>query len=267
MIGPISWIGGKNRLSGQIIPFFPKHATYVEPFCGGAQIFFHKEPSAVEVLNDLDHDVVNFLRVCQSHYQELVRYLQYVVVSREWFAILKNMNAESLTDIQRAARFLYLQKNSFAGMVTKQNYKYTIVALPNYNPKSIPQSIEKAHLRLQRVQIESLPYEKILEKYDRPTTLFYLDPPYWRRALYRFNFRDEDFKKLAERLDRIRGRFVLSLNDCPEVRQIFQSFKIHRIETSYSAQQRAGKRYRELLITNYTPTVKQDTVLRSTAEA
>lgn len=251
MIGPISWIGGKNRLSTQIIPFFPKHTTYVEPFCGGAQIFFHKEPSPVEVLNDLDHDIVNFLRVCQSHYQELVRYLQYVVVSREWFRILRNTDPASLTDVQRAARFLYLQKNSFAGMVTKQNYKCTVVALPNYNPQSIPQSIEKAHARLERVQIESLPYEKVVEKYDRPTTLFYLDPPYWRKSLYRFNFSERDFVRLKEVLLKISGKFVLSLNDAPEVRTIFSPFEIRTIETSYSAQPKPGKRYRELVITNF----------------
>jgi len=251
MIGPLSYIGGKNRLARQIIDCFPKHTTYVEPFAGGAQVFFHKEPSPVEVLNDLDHDVVNFFRVCQSHHPELVRYLQYTVVSREWFGLLKKTAPENLTDVQRAARFLYLQKNSFAGLVAKQNYKYTVVGLPNYNPESIAKSIEKAHARLRRVQIESLPYESVLEKFDRPTTLFYLDPPYWRRNLYRFNFSDSDFVRLSETLGKVRGKFVLSLNDAPEVRTIFASFHIRTIETSYSAQRQAGNRYRELLIANF----------------
>lgn len=251
MIGPISWIGGKNRLARQIINIFPKHTTYVESFAGGAQVFFHKEPSEVEILNDLDGDVVNFFRVCQSHYQELVRYLQYTVVSRAWFALLKKTDPATMTDVQRAARFLYLQKNSFAGMVAKQSYKCTVVGLPNYNPVSIPQSIENAHKRLRRVQIESLPYEEILKKYDRETTLFYLDPPYWRRKLYRFNFSDDDFRNLADRLSKIQGKFVLSLNEGPEIRKIFALFKIQILETSYSAQPKAGNRYQELLITNF----------------
>src|SRR6266852_2181037 len=110
MIGPLSYIGGKNRLAARIIELFPKHTTYVEAFAGGAQVFFHKEPSPVEVLNDLDREIVNFFRICQSHYQELVRYLQYMLVSREWFGLLKRTDPSLLTDVQRAARFFYLQK-------------------------------------------------------------------------------------------------------------------------------------------------------------
>ena len=70
---PLSYIGGKNRLAKRIIEIFPKHTTYVEAFAGGAQVLFHKEPSAVEVLNDLDGEIVNFFRVCQLHHEELIR--------------------------------------------------------------------------------------------------------------------------------------------------------------------------------------------------
>ena len=73
MVGPLSYIGGKNRLAKTIIAMLPEHITYVEPFAGGAQVLFHKPPSNVEVLNDLDFDIVNFFRVCQWHYEELVR--------------------------------------------------------------------------------------------------------------------------------------------------------------------------------------------------
>ena len=76
MKAPLAYVGGKNRLASQIIRTFPKHTTYVEAFAGGAQVFFHKEPSKVEVLNDLDGEVVNFFRVCQWHYEELIRYLR-----------------------------------------------------------------------------------------------------------------------------------------------------------------------------------------------
>jgi DNA adenine methylase len=81
MTGPLSYIGGKNRLAKRLISLFPKHTTYVEPFAGGAQVFFHKEPSEVEVLNDLDGEIVNFFRVCQWHYEELVRYLRFCLAS------------------------------------------------------------------------------------------------------------------------------------------------------------------------------------------
>lgn len=251
MVGPLSYIGGKNRLAKKIIALFPEHTTYVEPFAGGAQVFFHKEPSAVEVLNDLDFEIVNFFRVCQWHYDELVRYLRYCLISRRWYELMSATNPETLTDIQRAGRFFYLQKNCYGGLVVKPTYHYGVVQTPNYNPKRIAEIIEKTHKRLQGVQIESLPYETILEKYDRPTTLFYLDPPYWNRKLYRFNFKEEDFVQLEKRLRALEGQFILSLDDRPEIRRLFSHFSISGVELSYTAQKQASRRYRELLIMNF----------------
>jgi len=175
MLSPVSYIGGKRAIAKQIISVFPEHKTYVEAFSGGAQILFNKGPSEVEVLNDLDGEIVNFFRVCQLHYEELIRYLRFMVVSREWFKLLKATNPTTLTDIQRAARYLYLLKNSFAGVVRNLNYKVNVVQPPGFNPDRLPEIIEKTHKRLARVQIEELPYEKVLKRFDRPTTLFYLD--------------------------------------------------------------------------------------------
>ncbi len=251
MTGPLAWIGGKNRLAKKIISMFPEHTTYVEPFAGGAQVFFHKQPSKVELLNDLDGEIVNFFRICQSHYEELTRYIRFTLVSRGWFKLLQMTPPESLTDIQRAARFFYLQKNAFAGLVVRQNYKLCVVKTPNYNPGRIPVIIEKTHQRLQNVQIESLPYQQIIEKCDRPETLFYLDPPYWNRKLYKFNFASEDFKAMAERLRELKGKFILSLNDEPEVRKLFSEFKIESVDLHYTAQQKSGKRFKEVIITNF----------------
>jgi len=251
MIGPLSYIGGKRALAREIITLFPKHTTYVEAFAGGAQVLFHKEPSPVEVLNDLDGEIVNFFRVCQQHHEELVRYLRFMVVSRSWHELLKATDPKSLTDIQRAARHLYLLKNSFASLVLRLGYKCHVVQPPGFNPERIPELIEAAHKRLARVQIECLPYEKVLEHFDRPQTLFYLDPPYYARKLYRFNLSHQDFLKMAERLARLKGKFVLSLNDVPEVREIFRKFKVKGIELPYTAQKIAGRRFREVLITNF----------------
>lgn len=126
-----------------------------------------------------------------------------------------------------------------------------MVQPPGFNPERTPEAIEEAHKRLARVQIECLPYEKILQHFDRPETLFYLDPPYYARQLYRFNLTHEDFVKMAERLEGLHGKFVLSLNDTPEVRELFRRFKVKGIELSYTAQKVAGKRFREVLITNF----------------
>jgi DNA adenine methylase len=250
MFGPLPYIGGKNRLAKKIISMLPEHTTYVEAFAGGAQVFFHKPPSNVEVLNDLDFDIVNFYRVCQWHYEEFVRYLRFSVASRKLHELHVKSDPATLTDIQRAGRFFYLQKNSFGGLILKQKFHYGIAQPSNYNPERIPEIIERTHQRLARVQIESLPYEQILEKYDRPTTFFYLDPPYWGPKLYKFNFTGSDFFRLAERLAKLKGKFILSLNDRPEVRETFKKFRIAREEISYTAQAKPGKRYGELLISN-----------------
>lgn len=253
MVGPLAYIGGKNRLANRIIALLPEHQTYVEPFAGGAQVFFHKEPSKVEVLNDLDFEIVNFFRICQHHYQELVRYLNYCLISRRWYGLLTAEEPASLTDIQRAGRFFYLQKNSFGGLILKQHYHYGVIQRPNYNSKRIPEIIQAAHQRLQGVQIESLPYEQILERYDRPTTLFYLDPPYWQRRLYRFNFSDQNFVDLEHRLRNVKGRFILSLDDHPEVRKIFGKWHLIETKLAYTAQRKTGERYSEVFIMNYVP--------------
>lgn len=251
MIGPLSYIGGKRALAKQIIALFPKHTTYAEVFAGGAQVLFHKEPSPVEVLNDLDGEIVNFFRVCQQHYEELVRFLRFMVVSREWHELLKATDPASLTDIQRAARHLYLLKNSYASLVLKLDYKCHVVQPPGFNPERVPEIIEEAHARLARVQIECLPYEEVLQHYDRRESLFYLDPPYLGRRLYRYNLERKDFVKMAEILAGLKGKFVLSLNDVPEVRAIFKGFKLHTVNLHYTAHQIAGRRHSELLIRNF----------------
>jgi DNA adenine methylase len=251
MRGPLAYIGGKRAIAKQIIDMFPKHTTYVEAFAGGAQVFFKKEPSKVEVLNDLDLEMVNFFRVCQQHYEELVRYLRFMVVSRKWFELLRDTDPATLTDIQRAARQLYLLKNSYAGLVRHPNFRYGLAQPPGFNPERLPEIIEETHHRLARVQIECLPYEKVLAQFDGASTLFYLDPPYYGRELYKFNFDHEDFRKMADLLGKLRGKFVLSLNEVPEVRAIFKAFHIKGIDLSYTAQKIAGRRYREVLITNF----------------
>jgi DNA adenine methylase len=118
--------------------------------------------------------------------------------------------------------------------------------------------LHMAHERLLNVQLECLPYQEIITRYDRPDTFFYLDPPYFGLPHYKFNFTENDYIELAAVLSNLKGRFLLSLNDKPPVRRIFASFKIHSLNFSYSAQRQAGKTYREVLISNYSlpvPTV------------
>jgi len=258
MVGPLAYLGGKNRIARKIISLIPKHTCYCEPFCGGAQVFFHKEPSPVELLNDLNEDVFNFLRICQQHYEELVRYLRFAIVSRRWFDLFEKTPPEALTDIQRAARFFYLQKNCYGGLIVRRSFTVSVQDGSNYNPERIPELLRKTHERLLNVQLECLPYQDILRKYDRRYTFFYLDPPYFNRPYYRFNFEEKDYVELTEHLMQLKGKFLLSLNDVPETRRIFRSFNIRPLALVYSSQRQAGKRFQELLISNYTlPEMKE----------
>ena len=250
VIGPLSYIGGKRRIAAKLASLIPDHTTYVEPFAGGAQVFFHKPRSKVEVLNDLDSEIVNFLRICQRHPQELSRLLRWQPASRRLFDQHLQQPPEVLTDIERAARFLYLQKNGWGGKRTRQNFHYAVQKPASYAPASLPKRLQEVAQRLDRVQLESLPYEDILTKYDRPTTLFYCDPPYVGRSLYRFNFTDDDFARLAERLAAIRGKFLLSINDCALSRTLFRAFHCREISLAYTSTRRVPT-VTELIFSNY----------------
>ncbi len=251
MKGPLNYVGGKNRLAKLIIERIPDHLTYVEPFSGGAQVFFHKPRSRIEVLNDLDSELVNFYRVCQHHDKELARWMRSMPLSREWFHQLEKVAPDGLTDVQRAARYLYLQKLAYGGRVTRKAYAIHATTPPNLHQDRIANTLADVHTRLTGVQIEHLPYDKVIERYDRPQTFFYLDPPYYDIRLYRHNLEHGDFLQMATLLGTIQGKFMLSLNDHAEVRKIFAAFTLETVKIAYSLHSAVGKRHQELLIRNY----------------
>jgi DNA adenine methylase len=250
MIGPLAYIGGKRRVAPRLAKLIPEHIAYVEPFSGGAQVFFHKLKSPVEVLNDLDGEVYNFLRVCQLHHPELVRVLRYWIASRRWFDELLSQDVGSLTDVQRAARFLFLQRNAFGGRVRSPTFHYAVTRPQSFNPRRIPQVIAAAADRLAGVQLENWPYERVLERYDRPSTFFFIDPPYVGISAYRFNFEHSDFESLAARLRGVRGRFLMTLNDCEIARTVFAGFHVSEHRFVYTSTRKVPTAT-ELLISNY----------------
>ena len=124
MNSPLNYTGGKSRLAKRIISRFPTHTCYCEVFAGAAWVFFGKEPSKVEVLNDRDGEVINLFRVVQNHYEEFVKQFKYYVVSRKLFEIIKRQDPFTLTDIQRAVKCFYIMKTSFAGKLISPNFGY-----------------------------------------------------------------------------------------------------------------------------------------------
>lgn len=254
MRSPIAYFGGKSRLAPTIIKQIPKHTCYVEPFAGGAWVFFKKPESKVEVLNDRDDNIVNIYRVIQHHPEEFLRQFKTLLISRKIFELMKVTRDETLTDIHRAVKWFYVLKESFGGHSANSHFGYGTDSPPRLNLTNIEPRILEIHWRLARVTIESLPYQDVIARYDRPHTFFYLDPPYYGIKPYRFNFDEADFEALAGTLKGLKGKFLLSLNDHKEVRRIFARFRVHTVSLKYSCMSPGKGRdrpRRELLIRNY----------------
>lgn len=230
----VPWIGGKRRLAERLFPFFPHHECYVEPFAGGAALFFAKVPSDVEVLNDINGDLINLYRVVQHHLEEFVRQFKWALSSRQVFEWLKITQPETLTDIQRAARFYYLQQSAFGGKVEGQSYGTATTAPPGLNLLRIEETLSAAHLRLAKAYIENLPWQACVAKYDRPHTFMLLDPPYWETEGYGVEFGWEQYELLASVLAGLKGRAIITLNDHPAIRQLFSAFHIERADHVYT---------------------------------
>lgn len=254
MVNPIiPWVGGKRRLAKRILPLFPAHECYVEPFAGGAALFFMKEQSDVEVLNDINGELVNLYRVVKHHLEEFIRQFKWALVSRQIFTWLKLSHVDTLTDIQRAARFFYLQKMAFGGKVASQSFGTATTSAPRLNLLRIEEELSAAHLRLSRAFIEHLAWDDCVRRYDRPHTLFYLDPPYWQTEGYGVDFGFEQYVKMAELAKSIKGRMIISVNDIAEMRQVFEGMKMDFVDINYTVGGggKQSKAARELIISNF----------------
>lgn len=249
----VPWVGGKRRLAPQILPLLPEHSCYVEPFAGAAALFFAKQPVKVEVLNDVNGDLVSLYRVVQHHLDEFVRQFRWALTSRQLYAWLQETRPETLTDIQRAARFFYLQKCGFGGKVDGQTFGTATTAPSRLNLLRIEEDLSAVHLRLHQVFIEHLDWANCIERYDRPHTLFYLDPPYWGTEGYGVEFGLEQYDLMAQLLRTIKGKAAVSVNDIPEMRQAFKGLAMKRLAIKYTVgASGVGRRERgELLIMNF----------------
>lgn len=252
-INPVlPYVGGKRllakRLSAEIdrIP----HRVYVEPFCGMGGVFFRRtQRPKSEVINDLSRDVSNFFRVVRKHPDALVAELKYHVTCRDEFEHLKRTPADTLTDIERAARFFYLQKCSFGGNLTHRSFGVSVDGRGGrFSSEAAATYIETLHARLQAVTVEALPYDDILRRYDSPATLFYLDPPYWgcETDYGKDLFAASDFQQLADQLAKLKGRFIMSINNVPEIRNTFGEFTLQEVQTTYSRAKGTSKSVGEL---------------------
>lgn len=246
----ISWVGGKRLLREEIIKRFPKKFNrYIEAFGGGAWVLFARDKHAnTEIYNDANSELVNLFRCVKNHHRELENQLSFILNSREVFNRLVNMhNLECLTDIQRAARFFYLIKMSYGS-----NCKDYCCIKKNVN--TMVEYLTKVQNRLANVIIEHKDFQNLIQVYDREDALTYLDPPYYGAEKYYQNkFSEVDHKRLYSCLKNIKGKFILSYNDCEFTRKLYKDFNIEGVQRqdSLRARYKTGNRYKELIIKNY----------------
>ncbi|MEM8554014.1 MAG: DNA adenine methylase [Pseudomonadota bacterium] len=249
------WVGGKRILSKLIIPILEgqPHTTYVEPFVGMGGVFLRRahRPKA-EVINDLNGEIANLFRILQRHYPQLLDVMRFQIASRRDFERLRATDPSTLTDLERAVRFLYLQRLSFGGqpggvfgVATDRPARFSLSKLEPL--------LQAAHERLDSVVIECLDCSEVLRRYDRPATLFYLDPPYIgsENDYGRDLFSPEQFEELVDQLRKVDGRFLLSINACETSNRLCAGFEIKETEVTYSVSKGSTTRAKELLVANF----------------
>lgn len=247
----ISWIGGKKLLRNKILNEFPEKESYnryIEVFGGAGWVLFSSDRHAkMEVYNDVNGNLVNLFRCTKYHPEALQKELEFILMSREQFFNAKEqMEVQSLTDIQRAAKFYILIKESFG----------TDLRSFGIRPKNMGNAIDyilTVSKRLNNVVIENQDFERILKTYDKKDALFYLDPPYYEtEKYYPDRFMPEDHVRLKNALEKIKGKFLLSYNDCEYIRKLYKKFNIIEVDRVHNLIYKEEKpRYRELIIKNF----------------
>lgn len=239
-------VGSKRGIADKLISLIPEHITYVEPFVGGGAVLFKKEPSEREVINDLDDELIKTYRIAKRiktfNFREDINTLDKV---KEFF----------LQPIKTDEDYLTYQKikycNSFGSVGAKQTYD---LFKPS-NPYASLKDIQKYKTRLENVKIHNLSYEKVIKKYDSKNTFFYLDPPYMSSSRLYNGHGNFDYNKLLNVLINIKGKFMLSINDDINLRELFKQFHIKSLfVSSKSGTDKitiGGQHRNEMIITNY----------------
>lgn len=247
------YIGGKRMLARRLVDLIETipHRTYAEPFVGMGGVFLRRRqrPQA-EVINDFSRDVWTFYRVLQEHHAHFLEMMKFQITSRAEFERLVAVAPDTLTDMQRAARFLYLQRAAFGGKVASRHFGVGLHRPARFDVTRLAAMLEDLSERLAGVVVERLSWAAFIARYDTPETLFYIDPPYYdcEGDYGPGMFAKSDFEEMAAVLGGLKGRFILSLNDRPEVREIFAAFAIEGVGTHYGLAGRGAQPAGEVII-------------------
>ncbi len=267
MRSPFRWVGGKSRLRKYIIDLLPQHTCYLELFGGAAWVLFGKEPSDVEILNDIDQDLMSFFRVVKNAPEDFVRSFDLELVSRAEFERLADLDPETLSDVERAHRFYYLIMAGWGGELNYPRFQTSVSDGGGGNRlvgalRTLRSRIEPVHERLSSVLIECLDWRECIDRYDREGVVMYVDPPYPGNGCnYAHNMREWDLhRELASRLSKTKAKWIYSSYDSPEVRAMFEGCHMFEVSSASGMETTKGGSTRvpniEVLITNYAPEPK-----------
>ncbi len=248
------YVGGKKNLAGQLVELIDSlnHETYAEPFIGMGGVFLRRTRApAGEVINDISGDVTTFFRILQRHYEPFMDMLKFRFTSRREFERLEAIDVSTLTDLERAVRFLYLQRCTYSGKVHGRKFGIEVARPGRFDITRLAPMLTELNERLAGVIIENLNYREFIEKYDAAGTLFYLDPPYYGSEDYYGPgaFSRADFADLAQILAGIKGKFILSINDTPQIRETFAAFEWEEAAVTYTFKGGDPCDAKELIIT------------------
>ena len=247
------WMGGKSKIAKRLCQLLPEHKCYVEVFAGAANLLFVKNKAGTEVLNDINSELTNLFRVVRWHPREFINELAFTTHSRADFLCYKAQ--PGLTDIQRAARSWFIMKTAFGGRGGCKNnvFGYGTTGRAVFR-RTIFTTIRRCHKRLDGVYIENLDFADCFHRYDRSYVVFYCDPPYLETGGYKFNFTFKDHLRLATALKKIKGKFLLSINNHPKIRAIYKGLPVLKVKVKYSVSRDkspAARDRMELVIANY----------------
>lgn len=211
---PFSYYGGKQRLAKKIINLIPEHYSYIEPFVGGAAVFFAKDPSELEVLNDTNKELINFYSVIQNDYVSLEKEIKISLHSRDQYrkAIVIYNNPDMFSEIKRAWAVYMLATQGISGQIgTSWGYdRSSNKHLKTINNKRAGFTEEFA-IRLQNVALECTDAIRVIKSRDHINAFFYVDPPYYNSDCGHYDgYTIEDYTMLLETLSKIEGKFLLS---------------------------------------------------------
>ncbi|MDS0279385.1 DNA adenine methylase [Halomicroarcula sp. S1AR25-4] len=253
--------GGKTFHVGEILPYFPDHELYAEPFGGSASLLLNKQQSHIEVLNDLDSDVVHFYRVLRQQREELQEWLRTVPFSRElhgrWARAFYNGHRPS-DDVVRAGRWFYLRYTQYSGKIDGiSGFKASSVRSEPRRLRNATDALDEVADRLRDVALECLHYQSLCEKYDCKNALFYFDPPYVGPGDDLYTHEGKfDHTALTELLAGLEGDWICSYGDLPEELEeaiVEHDWNRRQYKIHYSINGDEREKATERLVMNFDP--------------